>query len=145
MLTFLRRFFGYTGPSEEDREDECAGSIRLIQRYLALRWQYKEQGVYDGVIIDVLPLGSLLGYHYDAGTEVATIDEVGRLHVFTLECRRFWVVLRDIPYAEEAGNLARLREALPGADEYRAIWTEDGPFARRGYFAVRNAEAVTIR
>jgi hypothetical protein len=104
-------------------------------------WQLLEEnranGVYEDVLVDILPSKSTPMYDYDLGSQVALFSESGDLVVYTLRLRRILVPLRNVPYEEEALHLKRLRESLPDADEYRVLWTTNGSEAQRGYWAVK--------
>lgn len=111
--------------------------VNPFDHYTSLRRRFRAQGVYENVLIDVLPLGCLPIYEYDKGTDVVRMGDNEELERFTLKGRRLVVPLRNLPYEQEPIILAELRKAMPDADEVWVTWSYDGPGAERGYFAVR--------
>lgn len=131
------RLFDWLRRPAQAAAPDGASLEKRYERYWAMRRHFRESGVYDDVIIDVVPYGAFPAFDHNKRAEIMLVSEAGELQHFSVaKDGRVWVPLRDVPYEDEPAALARLKAELPGAD-YRAVWDCQGIDALRGYYAFR--------
>lgn len=136
-MGLLSRLRDWLRPKPNVFDEVWAKVSQEMEAYRNLRQQFQREGVYENVIVEVLPYGTLPAYDCDPGAEIVTFDDTGAPITYTQSTHRLWVGLREVPYRLEGYHIGILRELMPDADEYRVVLEHSGLQPRRGYWAVR--------